>query len=161
MIHMKKYFLIVQLTFATAHFLSAQEIISTQGDTYSNANSMVTFTIGEVSIETVANGSSVLTQGFNQTYFKTALVTEKELDFNVVLFPNPAQDYCVISTSTPVEMHYLLYDEVGKKVKDGNMNSMKTVVRTENFKSGTYLLILVDENQNVLHSTKLIIANTG
>jgi hypothetical protein len=58
---------VLVLFFMQAAFsLTAQEVVSSQGDVYSNANGSIEFTIGEVIINTVANGNTQLTQGFHQ-----------------------------------------------------------------------------------------------
>ena len=44
--------------------VSAQEVVSTQGDSYSNASGSIDFTIGEVIITTGTDGTNDLTQGF-------------------------------------------------------------------------------------------------
>jgi hypothetical protein len=62
---MMKYTLVLFLLFA-GFTLSAQEVISTQGDSYINGNGSIDFTIGEVIIDTGTDGSIFLTQGFHQ-----------------------------------------------------------------------------------------------
>jgi hypothetical protein len=47
--------------------VSAQEVVATQGDSYSNANGNIDFTIGEVIIATGTDGTNDITQGFHQT----------------------------------------------------------------------------------------------
>jgi hypothetical protein len=47
--------------------VSAQEVVVTQGDSYSNASGNIDFTIGEVIINTETDGNNDLTQGFHQT----------------------------------------------------------------------------------------------
>lgn len=55
------------LFFMLAAFsLTAQEVISTQGDSYTNSNGTIDFTIGETVINTFTNGNTTLTQGFHQ-----------------------------------------------------------------------------------------------
>lgn len=44
-----------------------QEVISTQGDSYSNGSGSLNFIIGEVVINTGSDGSNDITQGFHQT----------------------------------------------------------------------------------------------
>ena len=53
--------------------VSAQEVVATQGDTYSNAIANIDFTIGEVIIDTGTDGTNDLTQGFHQTNFNSCL----------------------------------------------------------------------------------------
>ena len=45
----------------------AQEVVVTQGDSYSNASANIDFSIGEVIINTGTDGTNDLTQGFHQT----------------------------------------------------------------------------------------------
>jgi hypothetical protein len=54
-------------TFVAAFAASAQEVFSSQGEAYSNANGSIDFTIGEVVINTGTDGTNDLTQGFHQT----------------------------------------------------------------------------------------------
>ena len=54
-------------TLFTAFAASAQEVVSSQGETYSNANGSIDFTVGEVIINTGSSGTNDLTQGFHQT----------------------------------------------------------------------------------------------
>ena len=52
---MKKNKLLASLLLLSAG-LSAQEVISSQGDSYSNVNNTLDFTIGEPVVETVTDG---------------------------------------------------------------------------------------------------------
>lgn len=47
--------------------VSAQEVVSIQGEANSNASGSTDFTIGEVIIETGTDGTNDLTQGCHQT----------------------------------------------------------------------------------------------
>ena len=49
-----------------ANSMFAQQVISSAGETYSNINGSIAFTIGEVVIFTGTNGTTNLTQGFHQ-----------------------------------------------------------------------------------------------
>ena len=51
----------------TSVCVSAQEVIATQGGSYTSASANIDFTIGEVIINTVTDGTNYLTQGFHQT----------------------------------------------------------------------------------------------
>ena len=58
---------VVFFSLFSAATVSAQEVVSTQGDSYSNSNAGIDFTIGEVIINTGTDGSHDLTQGFHHT----------------------------------------------------------------------------------------------
>ena len=61
---MKKHTLVLFSLFV-AISVSAQEVVATQGDSYSNASANIDFTIGEVIIDTGTDGTNDLTQGFH------------------------------------------------------------------------------------------------
>ena len=63
---MKRHTLVLFSLLATGS-LSAQEVVSTQGDSYSNVSGSIDFTLGEVIIATESDGTNDLTQGFHQT----------------------------------------------------------------------------------------------
>ncbi|MFB0961844.1 MAG: hypothetical protein QMB20_11635, partial [Flavobacteriales bacterium] len=54
------------LSLLTTLGILSQEVVSTQGDSYSNASGSIDFTIGEVITATGTNGASDITQGFHQ-----------------------------------------------------------------------------------------------
>ena len=54
-------------TLLAAGSVSAKEVVSTQGDSYSNASANIDFTLGEVIIDTGTDGTNDLTQGFHQS----------------------------------------------------------------------------------------------
>ena len=51
----------------------AQEVVATQGDSYSNTSGSIDFTIGEVITATGSNGAADITQGFHQTNLNCAI----------------------------------------------------------------------------------------
>ena len=61
---MKRHTLVLFSLLATGT-VSAQEVVSSQGDSYSNGS--IDFTLGEVIIATGTDGTNDLTQGFHQT----------------------------------------------------------------------------------------------
>jgi hypothetical protein len=63
---MKKITFVLFSLFATLS-VSAQEVVATQGDSYTNARANIDFTLGEVIIATGTDGNNDLTQGFHQT----------------------------------------------------------------------------------------------
>ena len=94
----------------------SQEVISTQGDSYSNANGSIDFTIGEVIINTVNEGSNDITQGFHQTNWNFLGLEDHAPDFEVSIFPNPTEDVLNIRTETFENISYAIYDQQGKLV---------------------------------------------
>ena len=69
--------------------VSAQEVVSTQGDSYSNGSGSIDFTIGEVIINTGTDGSNDLTQGFHQTNWNFVGLEDHCSELRSYHFPQP------------------------------------------------------------------------
>ena len=79
-------------TFVVVFAASAQEVVSSQGETYSNANGSIDFTVGEVIVNTGTNGTNDLTQGFHQTNWNFLGVEDFAPDYQATIFPNLTDD---------------------------------------------------------------------
>ena len=93
-----------------AAFISAQEVVSTQGDSYSYGSGSIDFTIGEVIIKTGTDGTNDLTQGFHQTNWNYLGAEDHLPSYEAIIFPNPTGDVLNIKTSSFENVTYTLYD---------------------------------------------------
>jgi len=73
--------------------VTAQEVVSTQGDSYSNASGNIDFTIGEVVINTGTDGTNDLTQGFHQTNWYFVGLEGHSPSYEATIFPNPTSGF--------------------------------------------------------------------
>ena len=73
--------------------VSAQEVVSTQGDSYSNASGSIDFTIGEVVIKTGTDGTNDITQGFHQTNWNFLGVEDHAPSYEATIFPTQQKMY--------------------------------------------------------------------
>jgi hypothetical protein len=128
--------------------LSAQEVISSQGETYSNANGSMDFTVGEVVINTGTNGTNDLTQGFHQTNWNLVGVEDFAPNYAVTIFPNPTQDVLNIKTSVFENVTYTLFDAQGKLVMQNILSAEQTPIQVSQLAPGAYSLELIFENSN-------------
>ena len=135
--------------------LSAQEVVSSQGQTYSNANGSIDFTVGEVIINTGSNGTNDLTQGFHQTNWNFLGVEDFAPDYQATIFPNPTQDVLNIKTSVFENVTYTLYDAQGKLVLQNILSAEQTPIQVSQLAPGAYSLTLNNETQN-LKTFKLV-----
>jgi hypothetical protein len=151
---MKKNTLVLFSLFATLS-VSAQEVVSTQGDSYSNASGSVDFTIGEVVINTGTDGTSDLTQGFHQTNWNFLGVEDFAPNYEAIIFPNPTEDVLNIRTSTFENVTYTFYDAMGKLVLQDVLSTEQTPIQVSQLAPGAYSLTLNNETQN-LKTFKLV-----
>ena len=151
---MKKITLVLFSLFATLT-VSAQEVVSTQGDSYSNGSGSIDFTIGEVVINTGTDGTNDLTQGFHQTNWNFLGVEDFAPNYEAIIFPNPTLDVLNIRTSKFENVTYTLYDAQGKLVMHDILSAEQTPIQVSQLAPGSYSLTLNNETQN-LKTFKLV-----
>ena len=154
---MKRHTLLLFSLLATGT-VSAQEVISTQGDSYSNASANIDFIIGEVIIDTGTDGTdgtNDLTQGFHQTNWSFVGLEDFARDYEAIIFPNPTEDVLNIRTSRFENVTYTLYDAQGKLVMQDILSTEQTPIQVSQLAPGSYFLTLNNETQN-LKTFKLI-----
>jgi hypothetical protein len=146
---------LVFFSLLTTLSVSAQEVIATQGDSYSNAGANIDFTIGEVVINTGTDGTNDLTQGFHQTNWNFLGVEDFAPNYEATIFPNPASDVLNIKTSSFENVTYTLYDAQGKLVMQNILSAEQTPIQVSQLAPGSYSLTLNNETQN-LKTFKLV-----
>ena len=150
---MKKLLLIGALALSSMTY--GQEVISSQGDSYSNATGSIDFTIGEVVINTVSDGTNDLTQGFHQTNWNFLGVEDHEPNYKAIIFPNPTEDVLNIRTNMFENVTYTLYDVNGRLVLQDVLSQEQTPIQVSQLAPGAYSLTLNNQTQN-LKTFKLI-----
>ena len=151
---MKRHTLVLFSFFASLA-VSAQEVVSTQGESYSNASANIDFTIGEVIIATGTDGTNDITQGFHQTNWNFLGVEDHAPNYEAIIFPNPTEDVLNIRTSTFENVTYTLYDAQGKLVMQNMLSAEQTPIQVSQLAPGSYSLTLNNETQN-LKTFKLV-----
>jgi hypothetical protein len=135
--------------------VQAQEVVSTQGDSYSNSSGNISFTIGETVIATEAAGGYELTQGFHQTNWNFLGVEDHDLNYEIVVYPNPSTDVLNIKTPSFENVNYTLIDVTGRVVIQNSLEGNITTIDASQLAPGNYSLVLIDASQNILKTFKL------
>ena len=151
---MKRHTLVLFSLLATGS-VSAQEVVSTQGDSYSNGSGSIDFTLGEVIIATESDGTNDLTQGFHQTNWNFVGLEDFAPNYEATIFPNPTSEVLNIRTSTFENVTYTLYDAQGKLVLQNVLSAEQTPIQVGQLAPGSYSLILNNQTQN-LKTFKLV-----
>ena len=134
----------------------SQEVISSQGDSYSNASGSVDFTIGEVVIDTGSDGNNDLTQGFHQTNWNFVGLDDHNPSIDVSVFPNPLEKHLNIQTGAFKGMNYIMYDAAGRIVRQGALLEETTQIKTTELLPASYSLVIRDENNTTIKTFKLV-----
>ena len=146
---------LVLFSLLTTINISAQEVVSTQGDSYSNSNGSIDFTVGEVIISTETDGTNDITQGFHQTNWNFVGLDNHVPNYEASIFPNPTEDVLNIRTSMFENVTYTLYDAKGRLVLQNVLLTEQTPIRVSQLAPGSYSLTLNNEKQ-ILKTFKLI-----
>jgi len=127
----------------------AQQVISPNGNYFSNNSGSVTYTIGEPVVETYSSANQIITQGFNQYFLLVTAVDESaETDFEITAYPNPTSENLTlrVNRENRSDLQYLLFDLNGKLIKSGDIIEAETIIEFEELIAGDYLLRIVHVN---------------
>ncbi len=138
--------------------LSAQEVITAQGDYFTASNGSLSWTLGEPITETFSNGSNDLTQGFQQTKLIATLVNNITSNINIQLYPNPVANYLTINLGFGFKtgIYYNLMDNQGKLIKIALLKNTKSVVDFSTYAKGVYLLNISSKDNQIIKTYKVI-----
>ena len=128
--------------------LHAQEVISSQGDSYYAEAGQLAFTIGEVIIQTETNNLNDLTQGFHQTEVELVELEESAALNSIIVYPNPTMDKLYVQIEPTLQVHYDLFDSNGKLITKNTLTSHQNSIRVNGLSPGNYLLKLTDNQLN-------------
>lgn len=121
----------------------AQQVISSTGGSGSNSSGSITFTLGELVIDTKTSGGTSITQGFHQTKLTITEVTELPgLSFSIIAFPNPTSDFIMLKMAKENndKLGYALFDLQGKLLLKGDLSDGEAQVSFATLPPATYIL---------------------
>ena len=108
--------------FISAQVTKERDVTGSAGDYSTTPTIHLSWTIGEVAVETKSvSGSLMVTEGFQQADdFDITGISEIEFNGEISVFPNPVGDvlHFTVTSEEDLEMFGMLYDAAGKKVKE-------------------------------------------
>lgn len=139
-------------------------VIANAGDYFSDGTYTLSWTLGEVAIETYTAGNNILTQGFQQPdYDYITIITEDETEnLHVSLYPNPVNQNLFIEYSTDNETDIIieLTDLLGKSVLPpvqlcSSETKNRYVLNLEGKKSNIYLLRIISKDLTIYKTYRI------
>lgn len=132
------------------HTSISQELISTSGNSHQNGDMQITWSLGELMIETFSSPGNSLTQGFNQPQLTVTNVQANELaEINVLLYPNPTHSFINIQLDEYRDTKFYIYTIDGRLLVSEKIASDITTIDLQQFNSGIYLV-------KILHDRSLL-----
>ena len=161
---MKRVILFI-LVIITSISVNAQDIsssvVASAGGSAETSNFIVSWTLGEVAIETLESSSITLTQGFQQGYFEITSIDES-ITGNITLkvYPNPAAEFIWVAMETvDIKVATIeIFDIDGKRVYNQKWHLIdgEKQILLNGFSASQYILRVSDETGKVLQNLKLI-----
>lgn len=132
------------------------EVIASAGEHFDNGTTQLSWTLGEVVIDTYDNGTNILTQGFHQTQLTVTSVEESLSDVRMNMYPNPTSEFLNIELgNNENDINLQLFDMSGKLVHKDVINAYDTkyVLPMQSVATGNYLVQMqsVDGKMNTTH----------
>ncbi len=129
-----------------------QSLIASSGGVFVNTNFSLSWSLGDIAIETLSTDNLVLTQGMQQPTKKATGIYQNIYQTpEISIYPNPFKEILYINPQTiinePVEIR--LTDAQGKIVAIKKTNELPANLETTHFETGLYLLNLIINNQSV------------
>jgi hypothetical protein len=164
--------IILMAMLASSSWLCAQSIerfvIGSAGGSYNNGmNLQLDYTIGELAVTTISNGSNHLTQGFQQPFANsTVSIAENPEDpIQVEIYPNPITDEMnvMISNGNAADYHAMIFDILGQMVSEetsfvGFDGKTRIKFDVKNLATGTYF-ISVAHDHKIIMTRKVVKVN--
>ncbi len=119
------------------------QVIGSTGDHYTSAGAQLSFTAGEVMIETVTATNSIITQGFHQPESSGVGISENTGKIQMNVFPNPTFDQVTIALKQHDQnFNVALFDAQGKLVIQDQIlkNTNNQTMDMSRLAAGTYIL---------------------
>lgn len=133
-------------------------LVSSAGNTWSQDNYILCFSLGELVIETKAQQNTILTQGFHQENHYQITNLEDELNhYQINIYPNPTSDILNVYCSESFKANIEIKDARGCTVfsNEAQMNNNYSIDMSH-FASGVYFLeiLLPTSNKQVYQIQK-------
>jgi len=125
------------------------DVIASSGGYGTSTQGSLSWTIGEPVIETVTNGTTILTQGFQQGNLTVTVdnVSLVQNEIDAMVYPNPVNDLLMVKYTNSEKVTIELYDVSGvlllkqQNIVDGQIINMQA------YSTGSYFLKLYNEKQ--------------
>jgi len=151
------FLLLTAISMATAQTIDKQ-VIASGGETVSNANHMLTFTIGEPIIGTIQN-NTVINQGFlaAASSSTTLAVDEQLLSTTIKVYPNPVTEKLSIDLNgVSGDAKVMIYSNTGQLLKTDKLNAQNNTINVDHLQNGLYLVNLHFSDYKTIKTFKII-----
>ena len=132
------------------------EVTATAGAHFAIPSIQISWTLGETITHTLTDGSTQLTQGFQQSNISVVGISDYDFSYSVEAFPNPTIDVVRIKLSDNIaEGRLSIIDPTGKIIHEKDITESEFMLDFAPYSQGTYFLNLMNEAGVLLHTIRL------
>jgi hypothetical protein len=149
-----KSFLSFLVLFSFGALIYAQSTIPANGGNATGSGGSVSYTIGQLTLNTISGTNGIVTQGVQQPYeisVVTVIRNNEEKNLECFIYPNPTAGTIKLIFESPdyENLRIRLFDSNGGLLQDKKMESRETDVSLENFTTSVYFLKVIKNNFEV------------
>ncbi|MDD2986038.1 T9SS type A sorting domain-containing protein [Flavobacterium sp.] len=137
----------------------AQSNSVVSGNTATGTSGLATYTVGQIVYKSFSGTNASATQGLQQPFEINALNVDEVPQIQLVasVYPNPTSGNLslTIKEYDISNIHYQLYDSIGKIILNGQINQNETQIEMVNLPAALYFL-KITKNQDNLKTFKII-----
>ncbi len=150
---MKK-LIVIFLCLITAPLLTAQELLTTTGNSSQLGHLNFDWSIGEIATETTSNETFALTQGFHQPFeisVVTGIENAKTIQLMFFTYPNPTTDYLTLKVDNFEfsTVGYQLFNMKGELLKSKKIKTNETQIAMDNLLPAIYFLKITKDEEEM------------
>jgi len=142
--------MITCVIFINANF--GQSGIVTTGGNVAGASGSVSYSVGQVFYLTHESATGTVHEGLQQAYeIFTVDIPGIVNEFDITLFPNPAQDHLVIrvADNEGKNLRYQIYSASGQMMVAKNLTGTETNIEVEFLPPSTYIIHILSDNKTI------------
>jgi hypothetical protein len=138
--------------------LQAQQVVATSGNILQNGSGSVSYTLGELIIDTKTSKDITLTQGFQQPNLTVTLIEQQKFsNIELSAFPNPTAGLVLLIANEELsKANVQIFDDNGKLILQNTMTGKNFELDFTIFKNGTYLLKVISANSQFISIYKIV-----
>lgn len=140
------------LIFLSPGMISAQQVLSSTGGTVQNTSGSISYTLGELVIDTRADGTRVLTQGFQQTeILLTAMHELSGSGIQIIAYPNPTHDFVILKFEKGEipNIEYILFDLRGRLLLKEKLTGNEAKISFQLYEPGSYFIKVSGDGKEI------------
>ncbi len=154
MMNIKKIIFVLCLPIFAAAGLYSQQVIPPAGGDVSGAGGSVSYTIGQVTFNTLSGVTGSAAAGVQQPY-EISTITGIDDPAVIILtgtvFPNPAADFLTLRVEGHEQMNlsWHIFDVSGRLLENNKIMAEETIINMIGFSPGFYFLKIADGKKEI------------